>query len=164
MTTFECLNGLPYLNQVILEGLRFNPPIPQSPSVDIIHDCKIGKFNFKVGDKMCFNYVALHQNENEWQRPLEFLPERFDHADPLSLTPGGKKRNPYSFAPFNGGKRICFGKTFADMNMKVVAIYASQYFNWVFQGEKYSATKFPMLHLGMSKPVPIEMKLTQYNG
>ena len=147
---------------MVLEGLRFNPPLPCTASADVLQDCKIGKFNFKVGDKLCFHFIGLHQNENEWQRPLEFLPERFDHSDPLSLTPSGKKRNPYSFAPFSGGKRICFGKTFADMSMKIVTIYASQYFNWAFDSEEYSANRLPMLHIGMSKPVPIKMKLTQY--
>ena len=31
------------------------------------------------------------------------------------MTPGQKKRHPYSFTPFMGGKRICIGKTFAEM-------------------------------------------------
>ena len=35
-TSFECLNGLAYLNQVVLEALRFNPPVHQGPSQDII--------------------------------------------------------------------------------------------------------------------------------
>ena len=141
----------------MLEGLRFNPPLPQAPTCDIIHDCQIGKYILKVGDRFCFNFVGLHQNEDEWQRPLEFLPERFDQTNALSLTPKGQKRNPYSFAPFSGGKRICFGKTFADMNVKVTAIYASQYFNWAFESDEYSANNFPMLHLGMSKQIPIKI-------
>ena len=30
----------------------------------------------------------------EWQRPREFLPDRFDPNSPLFLTPDGKKRKP----------------------------------------------------------------------
>jgi len=37
------------------------------------------------------------------------------------LTPDGKKRNPMSFGPFLGGKRICLGKTFAETTAKIVA-------------------------------------------
>ena len=72
---------------------------------------------------MTVNIYALHYNPSEWQRPNEFLPQRFDPADPLYLTPSGKKRHTYSFVPFNGGRRICFGKTFAESTMKIVATY-----------------------------------------
>ena len=60
------------------------------------------------------NQYALAHNAEQWQKPFEFIPERFDNSNPVSLTPGGKKRNPYSFVPFGGGKRVCFGKTFAE--------------------------------------------------
>jgi cytochrome P450 len=54
---------------------------------------------------------------------MEFLPERFDHSSPLSLTPGGKKRHPMSWVPFHGGSRVCFGKTLAEANMKILMLY-----------------------------------------
>ena len=54
------------------------------------------------------------------------MPERFDAESPWSLTPSGGKRNPHSFIPFLGGKRICVGKTFAENIGKVlVSIVAS---------------------------------------
>ena len=34
------------------------------------------------------------------------------------LTPDGKPRNPLSFTPFMGGKRICIGKTFAEVTVR----------------------------------------------
>jgi len=52
------------------------------------------------------------------------LPERFDNANPLSLTPSGAKRHALSFSPFLGGKRICIGKTFAETSSKfIVAMF-----------------------------------------
>ena len=133
-----------------------------SPFIDILQDVKLGKYNFLKGDKLAVNFVGLHFNENDWKSPNEFRPERFDHENEMSLTPKGAKRNPYAWAPFNGGKRICFGKTFADINMKIFATYASQYFDWKFVSDEFSENKFPMLHIGMSKIVPIEMKITPY--
>jgi cytochrome P450 len=61
---------------------------------------------------------ALHHNPNEWQQPFSFIPERFDSESPYYLTPKGTKRNPMSFGPFIGGKRICLGKTFAESMLK----------------------------------------------
>jgi len=64
--------------------------------------------------------------------PGEFLPERFNPESPLYITPNGKKRNPYSWLPFGGGRRMCFGKTLAEINMKFLAAYMSQFFEMEF--------------------------------
>jgi cytochrome P450 len=34
------------------------------------------------------------------------------------LTPDGKPRNPLAFTPFFGGKRVCLGKTFAEVTIR----------------------------------------------
>jgi len=34
------------------------------------------------------------------------------------LRPNGKPRHNFSFAPFIGGRRICLGKTFAELAVK----------------------------------------------
>jgi len=62
------------------------------------------------------NFHGLHYNYKEWQRPHEFIPERFDNSNPLSRTPDGRKRSAVCWTPFFGGMRICFGKTFAEAN------------------------------------------------
>ena len=69
---------------------------------------------------MAINLDGLHFNAKHWQRPHEFLPERFDSKNSLSLSPDGSKRHTFAWAPFNGGKRVCFGKTFAEMEMKTL--------------------------------------------
>jgi steroid 17alpha-monooxygenase/17alpha-hydroxyprogesterone aldolase len=63
--------------------------------------------------------LRLHHNPDEWKEPDKFIPERFDPSSPYYLTPHGKKRHPMSFGPFLGGKRICIGKTFAEMSSKM---------------------------------------------
>ena len=110
---------------VISEALRVFPPVPCSSFYMVTQDTKLGNYNFRKGDSLILNFSGLHMNPDEWQRPTEFLPRRFDTSDPLSLTPAGAKRNPYSWSPFNGGKRICFGKTFAEANLRIVGTYLS---------------------------------------
>lgn len=57
------------------------------------------------------------------------------------MTPEGKKRNPMSWCPFSGGKRICFGKTFAESNLKIMLTYFTQYFDFEFvEKEKFSGS------------------------
>jgi len=79
------------------------------------------------------NFDLLHTNSSQWQRPMEFLPERFNPQSPLYLTPDGKKRNPFSWCPFAGGKRVCFGKTLAECNLKFMGTYLTQYYNFEFE-------------------------------
>jgi len=38
-----------------------------------------------------------------------------------------------SYIPWNGGRRVCFGKRFAEANMVIVATYLSQYFDMEYQ-------------------------------
>ena len=103
---------------------------------------------------------ALNLNANEWQRPFEFLPERFDYTNPFSKTPKGGKRIPSSWSTFSGGKRICFGKTLAEAELKVTLLYLSQNFNFEFVDKKYE-TQLPNSHMAMNKRNKIEMILTK---
>ena len=36
------------------------------------------------------------------------------------MTPEGKRRHPLAFSPFFGGRRVCIGKTFAEIVAKLV--------------------------------------------
>jgi len=57
------------------------------------------------------------------------------------LTPAGNKRHPMSFGPFLGGKRVCLGKTFADMVSKVVAPNIINAFDFEFVDKKLYTEK-----------------------
>ena len=150
------------MNMVICEALRVFPPVPCSSFYMVTQDTKLGNYNFRKGDSLVLNFSGLQMNSSEWQRPNEFLPRRFDTDNPLSLTPDGKKRNPYSWSPFNGGRRICFGKTFAEANLRIVGTYLSQHFDFEFQDkEKYSANKLPCNEIGQASFPPIMVKLTK---
>ena len=67
------------------------------------------------------DFHNLHRNEQQWIRPDDFIPERFDPESSFFLTPDGKKRHPMAYGPFLGGKRICLGKTFGEMVSKITA-------------------------------------------
>ena len=75
---------------------------------------------FLPNDNFVINMHQLHHDPDQWIRHDEYIPERFDSSSPLFLTPTGKKRHPLAFSPFFGGKRICIGKTFAEIVSKVV--------------------------------------------
>ena len=79
--------------------------------------------------------LYLHKNKNEWQRPNEYLPDRFDPASPLYLKPNGEKRHPMAFGPFLGGKRICLGKTFVETISKIIGTSILGHFDFEYIDE-----------------------------
>ena len=95
-----------------------NPPAPATSPAHFERDVKLGGIDVKAYEGLFINIIGLHMNQSQWQRPTEFLPDRFDPAHPLSKTPSGQKRHTFAWLPFNGGKRICFGKTFAEISLK----------------------------------------------
>ena len=66
-----------------------------------------------------------------------------------------------SWLPFSGAQYTCFGKTFADISLKILAIYMTQFFNFEFVDKKYES-EIPIAHLGMSKRNKIDVVLTKY--
>ncbi len=64
----------------------------------------------KKGDQILIPLYALHRNSLYWDAPDCFNPSRFD----------GKTRiNKYAYLPFGGGKRICIGASFAQMQAQI---------------------------------------------
>lgn len=62
-----------------------------------------------------------HFTSEQWQRPTEFLPERFDSESELFVRPGtNQPRHPKSFVPFTSGSRNCAGQTLAKLEGKIL--------------------------------------------
>ena len=87
--------------------------------------------------------LLLHKNPKVWQEPDNFIPERFDPESPYYLTPDGKKRNPTSFLPFFGGRRICLGKTFAENIAKIIVPILISEIDFKFKKEIHYEKKPP---------------------
>lgn len=104
------------------ESLRMDPPVMISSNLVFTKDTHIldKKYFIKKGDSLSVFIYELHYNPKYWIEPEKFIPERFDPHSDYYLQPDGKKRHPLAFTPFLGGKRICTGKTFAEVISKFV--------------------------------------------
>lgn len=112
---FESINDMNYVTYCFTEALRYFSPVACSGLIEMKQDLHL-KPNLTVrkGDSLCVHMHGLHRNPKQWIKPEEYIPERFDPESPYFLTPDGKKREIASFMPFLLGRRICFGKTFAE--------------------------------------------------
>lgn len=120
--TRDNVKELEYLELVVKEALRISPSIYGKVQVTKA-DLDIDGFKLKEGTHVfpCSSVVGM--SNQVWQRPTEFLPERFDSDSELFDLPSGDKRDPIAWLPFGAGPRVCMGDSYSKYHMKVVLIY-----------------------------------------
>eukprot|EP00347_Sterkiella_histriomuscorum_P012378 403368811 len=129
---YDKIQDLSYFMMCFNESLRIEPPISFSsmllfsqntilsfPSTDKEIERR-WTYNIKKGDNFIINIPQIHHDPNQWIDHDKFIPERFDHQSKYYLKPNGQKRHPLAFTPFLGGRRICIGKTFAEIVAKII--------------------------------------------
>lgn len=112
------------------------------------------------------NFEAIHHDPVQWPEPSKFVPERFDlnSADnKWALTSDGKQRNPLSFTPFMGGKRICMGKNFVDVQMRYTIPMLLHYLNFEFTDPKTQASNKEYYSVGGQKELDMPMRVSIIN-
>eukprot|EP01132_Coremiostelium_polycephalum_P001258 gene1258-1587_t len=100
--TMNDKQSTPYLNAIIRETLRMRPIAPLSLPRSAKEDIEISGYFIPKGTHMIQNLFAVLNSEDYWDRPLEFLPERFlleQHND--------------NWIPFGVGPRNCVGQALA---------------------------------------------------
>ena len=94
-------SALAYTRAVIQETMRLYPPIWGLIRVAAKADVIDGK-EIRVGDRVVLFAYGTHHSAKYWDEPEAFRPERF-------MGDAAKKRKPYTYIPFGGGKRSCIG-------------------------------------------------------
>jgi len=110
--SYQHLAKFSYFPQVITESLRVSPSVslitPRIPTEDI----QVGPWLFPKGSWISFSIPLVHFSEENYEEPYVFKPERWeDNAD---------RRLPYTHVAFGAGRRVCIGKYFALLEMKIV--------------------------------------------
>ena len=113
------------------------------------------------------NFSFIHKDPKEWIDPERYDPDRFDPTSKMFLRPDGKPRNPFSFCPFFGGKRICLGKTLAKF-MTVLMQVLSRLFprTQLIPGSgvltKESLRNSLVFHYNFRKNVPRQLQASNF--
>jgi cytochrome P450 len=139
--TLEEADSNEFLMRCYMESLRFEPPVPQTTSTTFTQDVELCGFNIRKGDPLMLNIEQLHHDPTQWQRHEEYLPDRWDTSNPLSKKPDGGQRHAYAFAPFVGGRRVCVGKTFAELAVKFTLPLIFYHMDFSFKEEAHKITK-----------------------
>ncbi|CAG7833968.1 unnamed protein product [Allacma fusca] len=132
--TYESVNEMQYLDMVVAETLRKNPPAVLTerecntdykiPDTDII---------VKKGMRLLIPINSIHHDEKYYPDPEKFNPEHFSAENKA-------KRHPYAYLPFGQGPRNCIAMRFALTETK--AAIAHLVYN--FKIEPCEKTQIPM--------------------
>lgn len=120
---FREMERLEMLTWVIRETLRLYPPlpvIPRSTTADF-------EFQGYVVPKHAVVVIAplhTHYMHDWWDDPCRFDPWRF------SPQRAEHERHSHSWIPFGGGRHMCLGIQFAELQIKVVMYHLLQHYRW----------------------------------
>jgi cytochrome P450 len=105
--------GMPYLDMVLDEVLRLYPPAWIGPR-RAVNEFEFNGHTVPKGAYLNYCSWASHRIPEFFPEPEAFRPERFTRERKAALPRG-------AYVPFGGGKRICIGKRFGQIEVKLVA-------------------------------------------
>lgn len=103
--TYEVLQKMKYLDQVVNESLRLWPIAIQTDRdcvKDYTFDDERLKFKIDKGSNVVFSIYGMHRDAKYFPNPDKFDPERFNDENKHKILP--------FFAPFGIGPRNCIGE------------------------------------------------------
>ncbi|XP_059070345.1 cytochrome P450 CYP82D47-like [Cryptomeria japonica] len=102
---------LTYLQANLKETMRLYPPGPILGPHKSIEACMVGGYHIPARTILMVNAWAIHRYPKLWNKPLEFIPERFIEKEvELDMYMRG---NDFEMAPFGAGRRGCPGASLA---------------------------------------------------
>jgi cytochrome P450 len=111
--TIANTGNLTYLNAVINEGLRLDPPVVIGvPRVAPAGGATVCNQWVAGGTYVSYNQFASNRQTYNFRHPNSFIPERF-------LKPGFEGDDMASFQPFLMGRHVCIGLKHAYAEMRV---------------------------------------------
>ena len=156
LLTSEEVDDFEFTKRCMYESLRACPPASANFPSRFYKTTKSGGVQFTPDDTFVVNIESVCHDPTIWRAPEVFNPDRFDPASEWYLRPDNKPRSPLAFCAFSGGKRVCLGKTFADIMLGYTIPLIYYHFDFTFTNED-QATNKPYYQSGSFK-VP-EMKV-----
>jgi cytochrome P450 len=143
------INKMDYLKCVVKETLRLHPPLPLLVPRETITSVRLEGYDIPPKTRVYTNTWAIQRDPKVWERPEEFLPERFE-GNPVDF-----KGQDFEFIPFGGGRRGCPGMIFGVALVEFVVANLLCWFDWKLEGEDLDMTEISALTA--SKKIPLHL-------
>ncbi|KAH7446035.1 hypothetical protein KP509_01G034100 [Ceratopteris richardii] len=118
------VQNIPYFQAVIKETMRLHPVIPFLVPRMAKQECRIEDFDIPANALTFINVWAIGGDENVWENPLDFSPERFLGSD---FDIRGRH---FELLPFGSGRRVCPGMLLGITNVNLMLACLLQAFHF----------------------------------
>lgn len=147
------LHNMPYLKAVVLEGLRKHPPAHFVLPHKAAEDMEVGGYLIPKGASVNFMVAEMGRDGREWEKPMEFKPERFlEGGDGAGVDVTGSRE--IRMMPFGVGRRICAGLGIAMLHLEYFVANMVREFEWKeVAGEEVEFAEKREFTIVMAKPL-----------
>lgn len=121
--TEEDVEKVEYLKLIIKETFRLHPPVPNIPR-ESMSQIKIQGYDIPPNTRIQLNIWAIGRDTKIWEKPEEFIPERF-----IDSAIHYKGQN-YGLLPFGSGRRICPALPMASTTVELGLLNMLYFFDW----------------------------------
>mmetsp|Transcript_28320 Transcript_28320/g.111208 ORF Transcript_28320/g.111208 Transcript_28320/m.111208 type:complete len:265 (+) Transcript_28320:825-1619(+) len=127
---FDKVDESPFSRAVWMETLRMHSPAGHGTYRTTDEDMTLpsGHFVPKNSD-ICFPIHLIHYDEDVWEEPRSFKPDRFLHRN-------SARRPLAGFQPFSQGERNCIGQFLANHVGRVTLLTLLHRYEWKLIGER----------------------------
>ncbi|KAI4977303.1 hypothetical protein ZWY2020_057215 [Hordeum vulgare] len=117
---------LPYLQAAVKESMRLHPVAPLLlPHLVVEEGVEIGGYAVAKGTTVIFNSWSIMRDPVAWDRPEEFMPERF-----LGKTELGMWGKDVKFIPLGTGRRLCPALPMVELLVPFMVASMLHAFEW----------------------------------
>ncbi|XP_055779347.1 cytochrome P450 26A1-like [Salvelinus fontinalis] len=139
----EVLEQLKYTGCVIKETLRMNPPVPGGFRV-VLKTFQLNGYQIPKGWTVIYSICDTHDVADVFPNKEEFDPERF-------MDGSSEDSSRFNYIPFGGGSRMCVGKEFAKVLLKIFLLELTLRCDWTLSNGpptmKIGPTVYPVDNL-----------------
>ena len=147
------INKMDYLKCVIKETFRLHPAVPLLLPRETSANIKLGGYDVPSDVTVFINVWAIQRDPNWWEKPEEFIPERFENSSV------DFKGQDFQFIPFGFGRRGCPGLLFGVASVEYVIANLLYLFDWKLPageiGENLDISE--LYGLTVNKKVPLHV-------
>ncbi|PNF38478.1 Cytochrome P450 9e2 [Cryptotermes secundus] len=120
--TYEAVQSIKYLDNILSETLRIYPPAPLI-SRKCVKEYQVPGSDLKIekDSSVMVPIVGLHYDSNYFPNPETFNPDRFSEDNKHSI-------QPFTYMPFGSGPRHCIANRFALMETKTALVHLLSHF------------------------------------
>ena len=152
------LETLQYLKAVLKETFRLQPPVPLIPR-STAEECVVDGYKIEAKTLAYVNTLAIGRDSEVWDKPDEFIPERFMGTDCVDF-----QGQHFELLPFGSGRRICPGISMAMRTLELALANLLYKFDWKMpEGMKNEDLDYDILPgVAMHKKIPLKLMATKF--